>query len=249
MPHIASFVTQKQPKTMLELFEAARIAELTAPPTFESDTSVAKTLANVEQQLKLMRAEWDGHTASAAGVAPCSSTCREPKKRTNSTPQSITEKCALGETQQWEFTPQPPPPTRGYPRRGDQGRGRGRSGRFSGFGSRRGYSPQYQQPGFAQVQQYGMPTYSMSQPQHMQQNLVQPSFQRPQFQQQYQPTQYQSGQQTRPVRIQCPKCGRKPHDPIVCPAYNQSCRFCGCSGHFERVCRAAARAAQGTDQQ
>jgi len=70
MPHIASFVTQKQPKTMLELLEAARIAEITAPSTFESDMSVAKTLANVEQQLKLMRAEWDGHTASAAGVAP-----------------------------------------------------------------------------------------------------------------------------------------------------------------------------------
>jgi len=69
MPHIASFVTQKQPKTMTELLEAGRIAELTAPSTFESDMSVAKIIANVEQQLKLMRAEWDGHTASAAAVA------------------------------------------------------------------------------------------------------------------------------------------------------------------------------------
>ena len=83
MPHIASFVTQKQPKTMTELLEAARIAELTAPSTFESDTSVAKIMANVEQQLKLMRAEWEGHTASAAGVAP---TPRSGSPKTECTP-------------------------------------------------------------------------------------------------------------------------------------------------------------------
>ena len=49
---------------------------------------------------------------------------------------------------------------------------------------------QYQQ-GFAQVQQYGVPAYSMPRPQHMQENLVPPSIQQPQFQQQYQTTQYQ----------------------------------------------------------
>jgi len=44
-----------------------------------------------------------------------------------------------GQNQQWEFNP--PPPPRGYPRRGGQCRGRGGSGRFSGFGARRGRSP------------------------------------------------------------------------------------------------------------
>jgi len=42
-----------------------------------------------------------------------------------------------------------------------------------------------------------------------------------------------------PIHIKCPKCRRKPHDLIVCPAKNQNCHYCGKTGHFERVCRLA----------
>jgi len=40
-----------------------------------------------------------------------------------------------------------------------------------------------------------------------------------------------------PINIQCPKCGRKPHHLIVCPAKNQNCHYCGKTRYFERVCR------------
>ena len=50
-PSISAFVTQKQPKTMEELLEVARLAELTAGPPVIDDLTLAKSLAGVEGRI------------------------------------------------------------------------------------------------------------------------------------------------------------------------------------------------------
>ena len=51
-PHIANFVAQRQPSSMTELLDAARIAELTQPMVAESDSVVSTQLAGVQEQLR-----------------------------------------------------------------------------------------------------------------------------------------------------------------------------------------------------
>lgn len=47
------------------------------------------------------------------------------------------------------------------------------------------------------------------------------------------------------VSIQCPKCGRNPHQNFnQCPAINKFCALCGRRGHFVAVCRLAQRTQQ-----
>jgi len=52
LPHISNYVTQQQPKTMPELLQAARIAELTTPVANEMNCGVSVQLAGVQEQLK-----------------------------------------------------------------------------------------------------------------------------------------------------------------------------------------------------
>ncbi len=55
---IAAYVTQQKPKTMDELLEAARIAELTNPkPT--SDSVLSQQLADVQMEVRRLASKWD----------------------------------------------------------------------------------------------------------------------------------------------------------------------------------------------
>ena len=63
-PALQSYVTQREPKTMHELLQAARMAELTAPSASETNSPLANQLANVEEQLKQMSLKWDKLLAS-----------------------------------------------------------------------------------------------------------------------------------------------------------------------------------------
>jgi hypothetical protein len=46
----------------------------------------------------------------------------------------------------------------------------------------------------------------------------------------------------------CGRCGRNKHrDGASCPAANETCRKCQKKGHFERVCKASASAANATE--
>jgi len=61
-PHIANFVAQKQPSSMTELLDAARIAELTQPMVAESESVVYTQLAGVQEQLIKLTARWEDTT-------------------------------------------------------------------------------------------------------------------------------------------------------------------------------------------
>jgi len=52
LPHISNYVTQQQPKTVPELLQAARIAELTTPVAKEMDSGISLQQAGVQDQLK-----------------------------------------------------------------------------------------------------------------------------------------------------------------------------------------------------
>ena len=65
LPHIANYVTQKQPTTITELLDAARIAELTHPVAVETDTAVTAQLAGVQEQLRQLTAKWDNSVVAS----------------------------------------------------------------------------------------------------------------------------------------------------------------------------------------
>ena len=52
LPHISNYVTQQQPKTVPELLQAARIAELTTPVANGTNSGVSLQLAGVQEQLQ-----------------------------------------------------------------------------------------------------------------------------------------------------------------------------------------------------
>ena len=81
LPHISNYVTQQQPKTVPELLQAARIAELTTPISSQTDSGVSLQLAGVQDQLKKLSEKWDAQTqvqaqaqAQAAAIQTISET-------------------------------------------------------------------------------------------------------------------------------------------------------------------------------
>ena len=58
-PALQPFVTQRQPDSMDELLQAARMAELTCPIVKETDTALATQLSTVQEQLTAMSTKWD----------------------------------------------------------------------------------------------------------------------------------------------------------------------------------------------
>ena len=59
----ANYVAQKQPKTMVELLDAARIAEMTQPPPItETSSEVTERLSGMEQMLKQLTTKVEAAT-------------------------------------------------------------------------------------------------------------------------------------------------------------------------------------------
>ena len=160
-PEIANFVTQKQPKTMTELLDAARIAELTNPTTSETDTTVSAQLAGVQEQLKQLTAKWEGTAVASVNSNQDSRRPRSPPR----TPSPRRVRFADdGTDRQYRRYDSPNRFTRGfssrsrfrYPRRGVRGRGYVQS-----FNAQPSFS--YQTPNFygGQQDQTSMMSYQM----------------------------------------------------------------------------------------
>ena len=64
LPHISSFVTQRQPENMDRLLEAARLAELTNVPKPPSETILSDQLADVQAEVKKLAQKWDSMTTA-----------------------------------------------------------------------------------------------------------------------------------------------------------------------------------------
>ena len=238
LPHISNYVTQKQPTTMTELIDAARIGEMISPPVTELDAVVTEQLAGVQEQLRKLTAKWDN--ANVVSVNSRTITGQE-RQRTPPRGQSPRRVQFADEQQQFNTYDRSPPGyvQRGrYPRRGGRGRnyssfGRGYGGYGRGYGGA-GYRGGYTGGYYGQASQYDR------QPVNQQTacDWKTPSFygdvqnQAPYMTYQGQPMQ----------QPQCPKCGGQVHENFnSCPAVNKNCRFCSKIGHFARVCRAAAR--------
>jgi len=219
LPHIANYVTQKQPITITELLDAARIAELTHPVAAETDTAVTAQLAGVQEQLRQLTAKWDNSVVASVN--------RPDELKRSWTPprEQSPRKVRFSEDQQYPYKwfDAPNRPSRGFSTRGRYSCSRrdGRDTRYSGFS------------GFSGL--YGMQPYN-PQPAYD----VQPSnFYAGQSNQPPVMTQMQT---------QCPKCGGQRHESFNSfPAVNKNCWFCSNKGHFLRECRDAARA--GMQQQ
>ena len=179
---IANYVTQKQPKDMTELLEAARIAELTCSVS-EPESAVSVQLACVQDQLRQITTKLDSSTVSAVDDRNGQGQTRTPSPRRVRFSDERTRAAGGYRSPTRDFSP------RGrFPRRDSRGRGFGRPPR----------------------------------------NFFRPPRQGNDFRSQ----------------TQCYRCGGPQHQSFnACPAVNRECRFCGKYGHFQRVCRAAARAA------
>ena len=225
LPHISSFVAQKQPADMTALLEAARIAEATAPIASDSNTTIVNRLDRLQDQFTQLLATKDqpnvlnvkGESQSRGGTPPRSQSPRRVRF----------EDWQEMQYDQPTYTsyPQRGYPQRGrFPRRGNRGRGFGRGfGRPQSAYERRyntygGYAnPQTEMQEFYQQSAYGMrPMFSQNGPPGMNRQFP-----------------YQS----------CFKCGGRQHENLnACPAINQNCRYCARVGHFARVCRTRRRA-------
>ena len=73
MPHISNYVTQQQPKTVPELLQAARIAELTTPLANDTNSGVSLQLAGVQEQLQKLTEKWDAQAKNQASTAQATS--------------------------------------------------------------------------------------------------------------------------------------------------------------------------------
>jgi len=69
LPHISNYVTQQQPKTVPELLQAARIAELTTPVANETNSGVSLQLAGVREQLQKLTEKWDAQAKNQLATA------------------------------------------------------------------------------------------------------------------------------------------------------------------------------------
>jgi len=180
-PQISTFVAQKQPKTMKELLEAARLAEITTVKN-NDDASIIQKLAELQEEMKRMSSKFNTVTA----IRP-----QSPDRRVSFRDQR---------------SPSPRPDRT----------------------QRREYK---QQPEWRpQQQQYGSNNY---QPRPMQTRQQQPWSAPTRYTRQYQD---QSGGQP-----ECTRCARRHDNPQLCPAINQSCRYCSKMGHYMVKCRSWLR--------
>jgi len=63
---LIGFVIQRQPQTIQELLQAARLAEFTCPTLKDTDSLLSKQIVNVQEQLKDMKTKWDEMLTSSA---------------------------------------------------------------------------------------------------------------------------------------------------------------------------------------
>jgi len=226
LPHISSFVAQKQPADMTVLLEAARIAEATAPIASDTNTTIVNRLDGLQEQItQLLTTKDQSNVLNVKG---------ESQSRAGTPPRPQSPRRVRFEDWQDIQYDQPnyyPYPQRGYPqrgrtpRRGARGRGYGRgfapplSACERGYNSYGSYAnPQAEMQAFYQQSAYGM-------------RPMAPQYGPPLGMNQQYP--YQS----------CFKCGGRQHENLnACPAINQNCRYCARVGHFARVCRARRRA-------
>ena len=68
-PDIAAFVTQKQPKDVKELLDAARVIELTSSPPTEKESAMSVQLALVQDQLRELTAKLDAPKVASVNRA------------------------------------------------------------------------------------------------------------------------------------------------------------------------------------
>lgn len=183
-PSISTFVAQKQPKTMSELLEAARLAEITTVKSTD-EAPVMQKLAELQQEMQKLSTKFNT-------VAPIKSSSpdRRVSFRDQRSPSPRPDYTQRRYRQQPEWRPQ-------------QHR-----------------SPGYQPRSFPARQQRAWSTSSATPryPVQGQNNAVHPAGQ-----------------------PECTRCARRHDNPQLCPAINQSCRYCNKIGHHMVKCRAWLR--------
>jgi len=149
LPHIANYVTQKQPTTITEFLDAARIAELTHPVAAETDTAVTALLAGVQEQLRKLTAKWDNSVVASVNRPDESKRSWTPPR--GQSPRRVRFSEDQRYPHRWSDTPNRP--SRGFstssrysfPRRGGRGT---RYGGFSGFSGQYGMQSFNPQPAY-----------------------------------------------------------------------------------------------------
>ena len=227
-PKIASFVLSKEPETMNQALDAARVAEMSIGEGQEAENNeLTAELAEMRLTLKRMADRYDSLTPSAplqneCARSPARRVTFEGDRREENKPRSpspaVSNEYRYG-NRGGQFSP-----NRGF--RGNNStrrgfRGRNNNGRILTRGS---LNPQRGSRGFSPFRgkwRFG--------------NAVEQQYTQ-QYNEQYQPSQEQPGAVAGPVR--CNKCGLAPHENILmCPANNRMCLFCCKFGHFARTCR------------
>ena len=208
-PNIKLYVMQQKPENLDALLQAARVAEVTAPPQSQADTILKEDLAEMKMEMKKIVAK-----IGQISVSTVNTPRQSPELRERSTERRVSFEEPL--TQPRSSTNwQPMNPQRGQ-RFGGQ---RPNPNPYRSQQYNNGYRAQ--RPWFTGVNAYsrGGGNFRGNRP-HMPQNNGR------------QPTSFQPNGQC----LKCGQFGGHTH-PFFCPAINQTCNYCNRIGHWARVCR------------